>query len=120
MNLIGLLMMLSLFYFFQQFERGPKWDWHRIQMEGHPLSLGFSSNFKPKHHLNRILFTFVLLHSVVFPTILLSALFGLIAKPTHYPQINSIQELINGEYSMVGDEYAFQKILHQNEVNYLN
>ena len=112
------LVVLSLGYYLQQFERHPKWDWNKFIFNGYSSFLGFPCCYNPRITANRIGFMFCLLGGIIFVCTLTTVLFDLALTPILKPQVQSIQGIIDGNFKLVGDRFAFQKISQQTKVKY--
>lgn len=111
------IMVISLAYFLQQFERHPKWDWNRLVFNGACCYCGFPCAYRPENNANRILYLFFLFGCQIFLIVLGAGLIFLINQPVLNPQIESIEEIIYGNFKLLGDEYAFTKISQKTKVN---
>ena len=112
------VMLYSLGYFCQQFERfRPKWDWNQFAFNGFCTILGFPCCYNPKTTSNRLGFMGVLLGSIAFVCTLSSVLIELFITSILNPQVQSVQEIIDGNFKLVVDRFAFHKISQQTEVN---
>lgn len=107
-------------YYLQKFERYPKWDWYKIICNGFLASFGFSSRFNPKSNAHRIVIAFKLMSTIILTTVLSARVIFLLINPAVYHQIQSVQEIIVGDFQLVIDRFVFQKVLQQNEVKKLN
>lgn len=108
-------------YIFQQFEDfQPKWDSLRIAINFICCSVGLTTKFPAKTIPNRIFIATVMYCSIVYTTILVSFTLNAIRDPQLENQITSIKEIINKEspYQLIGDGFALQHLLRQNEVDF--
>lgn len=104
-------------YFCEQFERHPKWDYHECYITGFCCFLGFPCHCFPSKIANRFNFIGCSLGGIVFVCTLSSILIELVMTPILSPQVQSVQEIIEGNFRLVGDRFAFQKLSQQTEVN---
>lgn len=106
-------------YITQQFEDGPKWDWHRLATIGFANTSGFSYTYSPVTTANRIFYGSCLISSVIYSTVVGTYFIPLVASPFYEEQVNSVNEIIVNDYSLVGDSFVLQHMQQQNEVNYI-
>lgn len=116
MYTVVVVAILSVTYYLQKCERRKKWDWHRLTVEGFCGSVGFPCTWNPENISNRVVTIFVL-----FAVLILNVVFNVgislsILTPIMNPQIRSIQEIIDGNFKLMGDQSAMQKIIHRNEI----
>lgn len=111
------VMAFCLGYYLQQFERHPKWDWLKLTFNGFICTLGFPCCYDPKTTANRIGFMACLLGYIVITCVISSILMQLAITPIISPQVQSVGEIVNGNFQLVGDRFAFRKISQQMEVN---
>lgn len=109
---------VALIYFIQQFEE-QKWDWNLITINLVCVSCGYNSTFKPKNNAMQLGYILFLFAALIFSTLLGSVLIKQITKPILKPQIDSISEIIDGDFELVGDRLAFMKISQDNKVSIL-
>lgn len=109
---------VALIYFIQQFEE-QKWDWNLITINLVCVACGFNSTFKPKNNAMQLGYILFLFAALIFSTLLGSVLIKQITKPILKPQIDSISEIIDGDFELVGDRLAFMKISQDNKVSIL-
>lgn len=102
-------------YYFQQFERQPKWDMARLSINGIRLYLGSPCSYKPMNNANRVLFIAVLLSGMIFGIILSTAMVKLGTTARYNPQIETIKDIIDNDFDLVGSQSTF-KLLQQNAV----
>lgn len=107
---------LCCIYFIQQAESSPKWDWHRIFFDGLRVHLGFACTYNPQNNANRILFCFILFACTIYTIAVGSTILQFLTSPILSTQIESIQEITDGSYSLTGGRFEFLKISQQNEV----
>lgn len=107
-------------YFMQKFEdMQPKWCWYRISLVVLSISCGFSyPSYKPKITPHQIFAAFGLLGGIMLTTTLNSMILLFITNPIFNSQIESIQELMNGHFELVGDEFALIHLMGQNQVSF--
>lgn len=106
-------------YFFQQFEdtrSSSKWDCHRLTLSGISCLFGFASEYKPKFTPTRIFFGLSLFGCMIYTISTMSIMFKFITKPIYKHQIQSVQEIIDQRFHLIGDEFALQHLIRQNEV----
>lgn len=103
-------------YVFQQLE-SPKRCSTDLLLNALCICLGFPCTLRPKSNPCRILIISCLFASIIIVVVTASVSIRSITTPMLNPQIDSIKQITNGEFSLVGDRFAFLKMLHQNEVN---
>lgn len=116
--LSAVLSSMSLAYFLQQFERHQKWDWHRIFFNGFRMYFGFPCTYEPKNNANRILFLMVLFACSIFVVVITATIIKIITVPILYPQVNSIEEITNGGFSLVGRPFELHQMTQQSKVKF--
>lgn len=102
-------------YYLMKVERDKK-DWHYITLIAITICIGYSHPYRPKSDPLRVLITIGLFAGTIFYTVLTSQLVIRVTVPHFEPQISSITEITNGDFTLAGDHFALQKISHQNEV----
>lgn len=110
---IEVMMILCLAYYLQQFERHPKWDWHRLVINGMGYFCCLSRTYAPKTTANRILFTAVLLNAIVIDTFIIGLFLN---KMQLQKKDYSIDQILDGSYQLVGDPFTHQYLMEQNQV----
>lgn len=118
--LVALLMIIVLLvavaYYLMQLERNKKGTIQLILII-FGCALGLSVAFNPQSNPMRVLFTFGLFAGIIFATAISSIIMGSITSPIMRPQIDSIREIIDGDFVLAGDQFVLDKLLQQNEVN---
>lgn len=108
---------LFFIYFIQQFEHfQPKWDWHRLALAGFCLMCGFVSDYKPNNLSNRVFCCFWIYSSMFFIISATCIFIGFMTTNIYENQIRSINEIINNNFELIGDDFALQHLMQQNEV----
>lgn len=107
-------------YFLEQFEHRSKWDWHRITFDGLRVHIGYSCPYNPQNNATRILFTFILLACIIFTITISSTLLQFIASPILRPQVDTIQQIIDEQFTLAGGHFELHKITQQNEVKFMS
>lgn len=108
-------MIIGCGYFFLQFEH-KQWDWIRLTMEFICIACGFPSTYKVESCAIRMALISCLIGAMVFSTTISAVGITQITTPILNPQIDSIQEIIDGEFHLAGDRFAFLKMSQENEV----
>lgn len=103
-------------YFMQQFEPHPKWDCFRISEAGFRVYTGFACPYKPKNSSHRFAAAAVFLGAFLFNVILCAKVIMFLTTSIQDIQIKSTEEIIKGNFQLVGDRFAYEKILQQNQV----
>lgn len=101
----------------EQFERHSKWDWNRIFFDGLRIHLGLSCLYNPINNASRVLFLFILFACTVFTITISSTVLEFIILPILGPQVESVQEIISEQFTLVGGRFELLKMAEQIEVN---
>lgn len=101
----------------EQFEYHPKWDWNRILFDGVRVHLGLSCVFNPTNNATRVLYLFVLLGCIIFTITISSTLLQFMASPLLSPQVDTIQHIIDEQFTLIGGHFEFDKLKQLNGVN---
>lgn len=116
LTLLTVVLFLVLLYVFQQLEYPRRCSTDLIA-NSFCICLGFPCALNPKSNPGRILVIACLFASIIIVVVTGTVSIGSITKPILNPQVDSIQQITNGEFNLIGDRFAFLKMLHQNEVN---
>lgn len=109
-------MVVFIGYFLQQFENlQPKWDWFRLTLVGISITFGSVGCYKPQIISNRIFFIFCVFGCMIFVITTMSVMFKIMTNPIYENQVKTIEEIVN-RFDLVGDEFALQHLMRQNEV----
>lgn len=112
--MIAMVGLLS--YFLQQFERHPKWNFPKLFTSGMGAFLGFPCTYNPRNTAHRLGYFWFLFGCLIFATVLNATLIKLFESPLYYHQTATIEEIVNGDYNLIGGKVAQQKLLQQNQV----
>lgn len=105
-------------YFMQQYEElQPKWDWFRITFSGMAPCFGFVSEYTPRIFPNRIFFICCVFGAMLSYIVTTSMLLFFLTKPLYEKQIQSIGEIIDKDFEIVGDGFALQHLKMQHQVS---
>lgn len=110
------MMEISSIYFLEQFEYHPKWDCHRIFFDGLRIHIGFSCLYNPRNNATRVLYLFILFACIIFTITVSSTLLQFMASPILSPQVETIQEIIDEQFSLIGGPFEYLKMTQQSEV----
>lgn len=102
-------------YFLQMFEKFQKWDYYRIVMVAF-LFLGCSSTYHPQNNAHRVAFALTLIGGLIFSTTLNTMVVKVFTTPIFSPQIQNINQILDGDFDLVGSEFVLDKLMQQNEV----
>lgn len=103
-------------YFLQQFEDlYPKWSYFQLLHTLMGISMGIITIYKPKSISNRIFFAFGHFASILYVICILSCFKDILINPIFKDQIQSVKEIVDGSFELVGDKVAFQHIIRKNE-----
>lgn len=111
------LIIIFFAYYFQQFERGRKWEWNKIVFEGFRCLLSFPCRYNPKNLMARAGYVLVLYYAFIFSNILNLHLIYIFQNSIFDYQIQTIREIINDDFTLIGDKNVYGNILKQNVVN---
>lgn len=112
-----IISLASLSYVLQQFEPLKSWDWNHIVFNGIGNTLNVPAPYMMTTLANKFLGISVLFCAIIFNTILSSFLISMISNPFLNQQITSIAEIVDGDFNLVGNQFAFNILSEQNEVN---
>lgn len=104
-------------YFTQMFERHSNWDYNAILFNGTCLLLGFSCPYNPENAANRIGYAFFLWGSIIFVTLITTTITVLFTLRIYRPQVETISEILDSHFDLIGSQFVLQQLLQQNEVN---
>lgn len=107
---------ISIVYFCQQFERHPKWDWNKISFDGFNCWIGLPCPYRPKTTANRIVYSGCILGSIIYGCLLSSVIMQLVLTPILSPQTKSVQEIIDGDFKLIGERFVFEKLMQPMQV----
>lgn len=113
--LLGFLV-VGTAYFLQQFEP-MKWDWIKISIHSCCVALGFASPIIWRSCPGRIFYIFVNLSAIIFVASFSSMLMTKLTTTVLSTQIDSIKNIIDKDFSLVADQFAFEKMSQQKWVN---
>lgn len=117
-SLAGLVILLvTVGYFLMVAERTKKSSIDLLQIII-CCALGLSAAYQPQSNPVRILFAFGIMGGMLFATLASSVLMTIATKPIQRAQIQNIQEIMMGNFSLVGDQFTLDKIIQRNEVNH--
>lgn len=103
-------------YMWQMFERHPKWDLYRISVNGFACFVNLPCTYKTANNANRIGAITVYFGSSLFANIVLIFVIKSSSTLTYDPQVNTVDQLIESDYKLVGNAFAFDKISERNQV----
>lgn len=107
--------LIAVEYYLIQFEH-PVRTWNELLLITLCAALGMPVAFYPRTTALRMLFVFGTLAGFMFATILSATVMRQITSPILRSQVQSIDEIISGNFRLVGDRYAFIKMSQQNQV----
>lgn len=79
-------------------------------------ALGLSASYQPQSNPFRILYGFGIFAGIIFATLVSSVLMIIATKTIYRKQIVTTQEILEQDFSLVGDRFALDKIIQQNKV----
>lgn len=120
--IFGIELSLASFiiYFMQQFERHPKWDCLRITIAGIYLFFGYPCTFKPENNANRMLFIWTLFAAILYTIVLSTGSIHVLSSDIYNRQVETIHEILQNDFDLVGNEFTLQKLLQKNQVKFKN
>lgn len=110
------IFLIAVEYYLIQFEH-PVRTWNEMLFITLCAALGMPVAFNPRSNPFRMLFVFGIFGGYMFATILSATIMRQITNPILRPQIESIDEIINGNFELAGDGYTLIQMGNQNEVN---
>ena len=110
------LVVYSLAYYLQQFERHPKWDWFRISETGFRIYTGFACPYRAKNSSHRIFAAAVFLGAFLFNVVLCAKVIMFLTTSIQDIQVKSTEEIVKGNFQLIVDRFSYEKILQQNQV----
>lgn len=113
-------LILPLARFMQQFEPRRKWDFNAISIMGICIFMGSPCPYKPKNNAHRLGYAFVLFGSIVFTTVTTTKVAKLFTSPTYNPQIQTVSEILDNRFDLIGNQFSLQKLLQKNWVKSRN
>lgn len=104
-------------YIFEQLEPEShnSWDWNRTWLNAIRCYFGFSCEYNPTINVTRAGYMFLLFGSIICVTTISTRFIGLHVKNYFSPQVETIQEIIENQFDLVGNQHALQ-MLQQNKV----
>lgn len=113
---VEIFLIVGTAYILQQLEDA-RWDWNRISLYTIGVALGFAVDFMPKSIPFRIFFIIQLFAAMFFGIKMSSTMITQATTPIRNPQINSVQEMIDRDFSFTLDRFTFTKLSQLNEVH---
>lgn len=111
--------LLFLVYFFQMFEHQSKWDWNRILVAGLSIYLGLPttySNRRLKNNAHCITLISIYFGGMLFGISIVTIIMKIFTSPIFNPQLKNIVQLIESEFSLIGNAFVYQKMSEQSQV----
>lgn len=105
-------------YYLQKYER-QKYNSIYIFTNGLRMLFAQPYCYSPKKIATRLCFIFCAFSAIIFSTVVSTQVVLLGASQISEPQIETIQEIIKNNFTMIGDQFAYWKISEQNEVKFL-
>lgn len=97
-------------YYLQQFERQPKWHIFRFMINALCIIIGFTSEYNPTSDPSRISLAFGLLAGILCSVVYSTFLLRIFWKPYLWPQVQSVNEILDNNFKLVGDSFALMKL----------
>lgn len=80
------------------------------------MFLGFPCTYRPTNNANRLLFISVLFGGILFVIVVTTFVIKLYTSPIYNSQTETIAEILDNNFDLVGGQFALQKLLQQNQV----
>lgn len=101
----------------QQFEElHPKWDAFRIVVGGTRCMFGFPTEYQPQIAATRVLIIFWFFGGMIFVIHLLTIFMHLSNIIIYDRQIQTIREIVDNSFNLMGDGFVLHHVKEQNEV----
>lgn len=110
------ILLVTIGYFLMVAERTKKSSIDLLQIIA-CCSMGLPAAYQPQSNPVRILFAFGIMGGILFATLTSSVLMTIATKPIKRAQIQNIQEILMGNFSLAGDQFTLDKIIQRNEVD---
>lgn len=110
------IVVIAAEYYLIQFEE-PVRSWNDMLFITLRIALAQPNSFNPQTNAPRTLFLFGIFGGFIFATVLSATIMISITSPILRHQIQSIDDISNGAFKLVGDRYAFIRLIQQNQVN---
>lgn len=94
-----------------------KWDWHRVTLEAIRSVCGFGYKYQPQMISHRIFVISVQLGNLIFIVSVLAIFMKTVTTQMFAHRIETIREIVQNSYKLIGDEFALQHLMRQNEVS---
>lgn len=114
----GIMSLLLIVYYLYQFEN-PIRTWNEVLLIIFRCAIGMSGNARPQSTPLRVVYAFGLLGGILFSIVVSSVLMRNITTPIMRPQIQTIVEITNGDFKLIGDQFMLVKLKLQNKVKRL-
>ncbi|XP_031639661.1 uncharacterized protein LOC116351666 [Contarinia nasturtii] len=108
--------MMSYAYVFEILEPRPRWDWNGLLFNGTCCYLGFPCSYNPKNSVSRFGYATILFGALIFVTVMNYGIILFVVTPYLNPQIQTIQEIIDGQFNLIGDQFTMWKVMEQNKI----
>lgn len=80
------------------------------------MFFGFPCTYRPENNANRLLFISVLFGGMIFVIVVTTFVVKVYTSPIYNSQIETIAEILENNFVLVGGRFALQKLLQQNQV----
>lgn len=116
--LVLIIVLLLTCYYLFQYEH-PIRTWNEGLLIIFRVAIGISANFEPKSTPLRIFYGLGLFAGTIFSIVVNAILMRNVTTPILNPQIQNIDEITNGEFTLIGDQFALAKLKLQTNVKLL-
>lgn len=114
--IVSAMILLCVMYYFQKLERHSKWDWNRILFDAFKGMLGFPLTFNSARLTIRVNIAFLSFGAIIFSTVLSTILSMFVMVPILNSQVKAVQEIIDGNFDLVGDRFTLALLSQWDEV----
>lgn len=103
-------------YYLQRYER-VKHSWNDIFLFAFCGSLGFPTTFNPDCTFNRLATIFIWFGGMILNIVYNVGLAWFIMSPIQEAQTMNVQQIIDKDFTLIGDQFTLQKLSQWQEVN---
>lgn len=105
-------------YYLQRFEDlQSTWDWNRVTVISFGILLGMPFKYRPTKLPLKFLYAFGIFGSILYGIVILSCLMINLKDSFYKDQVESIQEIVDDSFEIIGDSFALQQMMRQNAVS---
>lgn len=105
-------------YYLQRFEASTlKMDAFEIILAATAISISMIHKYRAINHSNRVFYAFACMAGILHTIVILTGSMAILMNPIYEDQINSIAEILDDSFEIVGDSFALHHIMRKNEVS---